>query len=58
MQIYTIYILISFIFNYILYQIEKKIVWINKIYLYVRPNLIIYAIVGDFLIIQYISIIS
>ena len=42
--------LISFIFNHISYQIEKNIVWINKIYLYVRTNLIVYT---DFLIIQY-----
>ena len=55
MKIYTIYILISFIFNYIPYQIEKNIVWINKIY-YVRPNLIIYVIVTDFLISQYFII--
>ena len=41
--------LISFKFNYIPYQIEKNIVWINKIYLYVRTNLIIYVIVTDIL---------
>ena len=40
--------LISFKFNYISYQIFKKIVWINKIDLYVRTNLIIYVIVTDF----------
>ena len=41
--------LISFRFNYISYQIFlKKIVWINKIDLYVRTNLIIYVIVTDF----------
>ena len=40
--------LISFKFNYISYQIEKNIVWINKIDLYVRTNLIIYVIVNDF----------
>ena len=39
--------LISFKFNYISYQIEKNIVWINKIDLYVRTNLVIYAIVTD-----------
>ena len=37
----------SFKFNYISYQIEKNIVWINKIDLYVRTNLVIYAIVTD-----------
>ena len=31
-----LYMLISFKVNYISYQIEKKIVWINKIDLYVR----------------------
>ena len=46
--------LISFKFNYIFYQI-KNIVWINKIYLYVCTNLIIYVIVTEF--IQYIFII-
>ena len=40
--------LIYFKFNYISYQIEKNIVWINKIDLYVRTNLIIYVIVTDF----------
>ena len=39
--------------NYISYQI----VWINKIYLYVCNNLIIYVIVTGFLIVQYIFII-
>ena len=47
----------SFRFNYISYQIEKQIVWINKIYLYVCTNLIIYVIVTEFLIIKYIVII-
>ena len=47
--------LISFKFNYISYQV-KNIVWINKIYLYLRTNLIIYVIVTNFLIIQYIYI--
>ena len=32
------------------------IVWINKIYLRIHSNLIIYVIVTDFLIIQYIYI--
>ena len=50
--------LISFKFNYISYQIEKNIVWINKIYLYVHTNLIIYVMLMIFLIIQYIFIIS
>ena len=50
--------LLSFKFNYISYQIGKIIVWINKIYLYVCTNLIIYVIITDFLIIQYIFIIS
>ena len=49
-----LYMLISFKFNYIFYQI-KNIVWINKIYLYVCTNLIIYVIVTEF--IQYIFII-
>ena len=40
--------LISFKFNYISYQIEKNIVWIKKIDLYVRTNLIIYVIITDF----------
>ena len=40
--------LISFKFNYISYQIEKNIVWINKIDLYVCNSLIIYGIVTDF----------
>ena len=40
--------LISFKFNYISYQIEKNIVWINKIDLYIRTNLIIYVIVTEF----------
>ena len=39
--------LISFKFNYIFYQI-KKIVWINKIDLYVHTNLIIYVTITDF----------
>ena len=43
--------LMSFIFNYIQYKIEKVIVWINEIYLCVHINLIIYVIVTDFLII-------
>ena len=42
--------LLSFKFNYIPYQIEKNIIWINKIYLYVRTNSIIYIIVTEFLI--------
>ena len=45
--------LISFKYSYIFYQIKKIIAWINKIYLYVRTNLIIYVIIIDFLIIQY-----
>ena len=45
-----LYMLISFKFNYISYKIEKNIVWINKTYLYVCTNLIIYVIVLDFLI--------
>ena len=45
-----LYMLISFKFNYISYKIEENIVWINKIYLYLRTNLIIYVIVLDFLI--------
>ena len=52
-----IYTLISFKFKYIPYKIEKVIVWINKIYLCVNINLIIYVIVTDFLIIKYIFII-
>ena len=40
--------LISFKFNYISYQIEKNIVWINKINLYVCTNLIIYVTVTYF----------
>ena len=47
-----LYMLILFKFNYISYQIEKNIIWINKIYLYVHTNLI-----TDFLIIGYIFII-
>ena len=43
--------LISFKFNYISYKIEKVFVWINKIYLCVCINLIIYIIVTEFLII-------
>ena len=43
-----LYMLISFTFNYISYQIVKKIVWINKIDFYVRTNLIIYIIITDF----------
>ena len=42
-----LYMLISFKFNYIPYQIKKTIVWINKIYLYVHTNLIICVIVID-----------
>ena len=42
-----LYILLSFKFNYISYQIENNILWINKIYLYVCTNLIIY-VVTDF----------
>ena len=59
LKIHTIYIymLMSFKFNYIPYKIEKVIVWINEIYLCVHINLIIYVIVTDFLIIQYIFII-
>ena len=38
---YTIYMLVSFKFNYIPYQIEKNIFLDYKIYLYVRTNLII-----------------
>ena len=45
-------------FNCIPYKIEKVFVWINKLYLYVRTNLIIYIIVTKFLIIQYIFMIS
>ena len=40
--------LISFKFNYISYQLEKNIVCINKVDLYVCTNLIIYAVVADF----------
>ena len=40
--------LILFKFNYISYHIEKNIVWINTIDLYVRTNIIIYVIVTDF----------
>ena len=40
--------LISFKFNYISYQIFKKIIWINKIDLYFRTSLILYVIVTDF----------
>ena len=43
-----LFMLISFKFNYISYQIEKNIVWINKIDLYVCTNLIIYVIVTTF----------
>ena len=50
--------LLLFKFNYIPYQIGKNIFWINKIYLYVCTNLITQVIVTDFLIIQYIFIIS
>ena len=39
--------LISFKFNYLPYKIEKVFVWINKIYVCVRTNLIIYEIVID-----------
>ena len=48
-----LYMLISFKYSYIFYQIKKIIAWINKIYLYVRTNLIIYVMIIDFLIIQY-----
>ena len=41
--------LISFKFNYRPYKIEKVFVRINKIYLCVRINLIIYVIVTKFL---------
>ena len=40
--------LISFKFSYTPYQIEKNIVWKNKIYLYVCTNLIIHVIITDF----------
>ena len=40
-KIYYIYMLLSFKFNYILYQIEKNIFLDYKIYLDVRTNLII-----------------
>ena len=40
--------LISFEFNCISYKIEKVIVRINKFYLCVRINLIIYIIITDF----------
>ena len=53
----THYMLTSFKFNYIPYKIEKVIVWINEIYLCVHINIIIYVIITDFLIIQYIFII-
>ena len=48
-KIYYISMLISFKFNYISYKIKKVFVWINKIYLCVRINLIIYIIVTEFL---------
>ena len=41
------YTLISFKLNYMPYQIKKNAL-INKIYLYVHTNLIIYVIVNDF----------
>ena len=50
--------LISFKLNFITYKIEKVFVWINKIYLSICTNLIIYVIVTKLLIIQYIFIIS
>ena len=50
-SILYIYVLISFKFNYILYKIKDVIVWINKIYLCIRTNLVIYTIVADFFII-------
>ena len=50
--------LISFKLNFITYKIEKVFVWINKIYLNICTNLIIYVIVTKILIIQYIFIIS
>ena len=48
--------LISFKLNYIPDILEKVFAWINKIYLCVRTNLIIYVIVTNFLYIQYIYI--
>ena len=43
--------LISFKLNYIPYKIEKLFVWINKIYLCICINLIIYVIVTKFFLI-------
>ena len=48
-RIYCIFMLTSFKFNYRPYKI-KVFVLINKIYLCVRINLIIYVIVTEFLI--------
>ena len=48
--------LLSFKLNFIPYKIEKVFVWINKIYLSICTNLIIYVIVTKFLTIQYIFI--
>ena len=48
-RIYYIFMLTSFKFNYRPYKI-KVFVLINKIYLCVRINLIIYVIVTEFLI--------
>ena len=57
-KMYYISMLISIKLNFITYKIEKVFVWINKIYLSICTNLIIYVIVTKFLIIQYIFIIS
>ena len=46
--------LILFKFNYIQYKIERVVVLINKFYFCTCTSLIIYVIVTDFLIIQYI----
>ena len=43
--------LISFKLKFIPYKIEKGFVWINKIYLCIYINLIIYVIVTKFVII-------
>ena len=40
-KVYYIHVIISFIFNYILYQTEKVIVWIYKIYLYICSDILI-----------------
>ena len=51
LKMYYISMLISFKLKFIPYKIEKGFVWINKIYLCIYINLIIYVIVTKFVII-------